>query len=52
LTCLWQISGRNEISHDGWMKLDLEYIDNFSLWLDIKIMIKTVPAVLLGKGAY
>ena len=52
ITCLWQISGRNEISHDGWMKLDLEYIDNFSLWLDIKIIIKTVPVVLIGKGAY
>ncbi|MDI6699554.1 MAG: sugar transferase [Candidatus Saccharicenans sp.] len=52
ITCLWQISGRNEIDHDGWMKLDLEYIDNFSLWLDISIIFKTVPAVLFGKGAY
>jgi exopolysaccharide biosynthesis polyprenyl glycosylphosphotransferase len=52
ITCLWQISGRNEISHDGWMKLDLEYIDNFSLWLDVKIIIKTIPAVVIGKGAY
>jgi exopolysaccharide biosynthesis polyprenyl glycosylphosphotransferase len=52
ITCLWQISGRNEIDHNGWMKLDLEYIDNFSLWLDISIIIKTIPAVLFGKGAY
>ncbi|MDI6846263.1 MAG: sugar transferase [Candidatus Saccharicenans sp.] len=52
ITCLWQISGRNEIGHDGWMKLDLEYIDHFSLWLDISIILKTIPAVVLGKGAY
>ncbi|HUM35038.1 MAG TPA: sugar transferase, partial [Candidatus Saccharicenans sp.] len=52
LTCLWQISGRNEINHSDWMKLDLEYIDNFSFWLDISIMLKTIPAVVLGKGAY
>ncbi|MGQ9801929.1 MAG: sugar transferase [Candidatus Saccharicenans sp.] len=52
ITCLWQISGRNEIDHNGWMKLDLEYIDNFSLWLDISIIFKTIPAVLFGKGAY
>lgn len=52
LTCLWQVSGRNEIDHEGWMKLDLEYIDNFSLWLDISIIFKTIPAVVLGKGAY
>ena len=37
ITCLWQISGRNRIGFDEWMKLDLEYIDNWSLWLDIKI---------------
>ena len=52
ITCLWQISGRNEIGHDDWMRLDLEYIDNFSLWLDIKIILKTIPAVILAKGAY
>lgn len=52
ITCLWQISGRNEIDHNGWMKLDLEYIDNFSLWLDVNIIFKTIPAVLFGKGAY
>ena len=52
LTCLWQISGRNEIKnfHD-WVRLDLFYIDNWSLWLDIKILCKTVPIVLLGLGA-
>lgn len=51
LTCLWQISGRNELTFDEWMRLDLEYIDNWSLWLDVKIAFKTIPAVLLGRGA-
>lgn len=52
ITCLWQISGRNEINDfDDWVKLDLEYIDNWSLYLDIKILFKTVPAVLFSKGA-
>ena len=51
LTCLWQVSGRNELSFDEWMRLDLEYIDNWSLWLDAKILLKTIPAVLSGRGA-
>ena len=51
LTCLWQVSGRNELSFDQWMRLDLEYIDDWSLWLDVKIALKTIPAVLLGRGA-
>jgi exopolysaccharide biosynthesis polyprenyl glycosylphosphotransferase len=51
ITCLWQISGRNEINFDDWMKLDLTYIDNWSLLLDLKILLKTVPVVLLGRGA-
>jgi exopolysaccharide biosynthesis polyprenyl glycosylphosphotransferase len=51
LTCLWQVSGRNELTFDEWMRLDLEYIDNWSLWLDVKIAFKTIPAVLLGRGA-
>ena len=51
LTCLWQISGRNDLTFDEWMRLDLEYIDNWSLWLDVKIALKTIPAVLLGRGA-
>ena len=52
LTCLWQISGRNEINDfSDWVRLDLLYIDNWSLWLDLKILLKTVPAVLLGLGA-
>ncbi len=52
LTCLWQISGRNQISNfKDWVRLDLEYIDNWSLWLDLKILIRTIPAVLIGTGA-
>jgi len=52
LTCLWQVSGRNQVTdfHE-WVRLDLKYIDNWSIWLDIKILIMTVPAVLLGFGA-
>jgi lipopolysaccharide/colanic/teichoic acid biosynthesis glycosyltransferase len=52
LTCLWQISGRNEIyDFDHWMQLDLEYIDSWSPLLDLKILVKTIPVVLLGRGA-
>lgn len=51
LTCLWQVNGRNQISFQEWMELDKQYIDNWSLWLDLKILVKTVPVVLLGKGA-
>lgn len=51
LTCLWQINGRNNINFEKWMKMDLEYIDNWSLWLDTKILFKTIPAVILGTGA-
>jgi exopolysaccharide biosynthesis polyprenyl glycosylphosphotransferase len=51
ITCLWQIKGRSSIAFDKWMRLDLEYIDNWSLWLDLKILVKTIPAVLKGSGA-
>ena len=51
LTCIWQISGRNHIGFDQWMKLDLQYIDNWSLWLDLKILARTLPVVLTGLGA-
>ena len=51
LTCLWQVSGRNTTSFNNWMRLDMQYIDQWSLWLDLKILLKTVPAVLKGSGA-
>jgi exopolysaccharide biosynthesis polyprenyl glycosylphosphotransferase len=51
LTCLWQISGRNEIDFDRWMQLDLEYIDSWTPLLDVKILLKTIPVVLSGRGA-
>jgi len=52
ITCLWQVNGRNEInSFEDWAKMDLAYIDNWSLWLDLKILLKTIPAVFYGKGA-
>jgi exopolysaccharide biosynthesis polyprenyl glycosylphosphotransferase len=52
LTCLWQVNGRNTVtSFREWVRLDLEYIDNWSIWLDLKILCKTVPVVLLGTGA-
>ncbi len=52
ITCIWQVSGRNQISDfDEWVKMDLEYIDNWSLWLDLKILVKTVWVVITAKGA-
>ena len=52
LTCLWQVSGRNQISDfKEWVRLDLEYIDNWSFWLDVRILFRTIPAVLRSTGA-
>ena len=51
ITCVWQISGRSNTTFERWMQMDNEYIDNWSIWLDLKILVKTVPAVLLGRGA-
>lgn len=51
ITCLWQVSGRNKLPFDVWMKLDLEYIDNWSLWLDFKILLRTIYVVVTGYGA-
>ena len=51
ITCLWQVNGRSEIPFEKWMELDMEYIDRWSLWLDLKILTKTIPAVLIGSGA-
>ncbi len=51
VTCLWQVNGRNDVDFEQWMQMDLHYIDNWSLWLDTKILARTVPAVMKGNGA-
>ena len=51
LTGLWQVSGRNNVDFEEWMAMDLRYIDDWSLWLDMKIILRTVPAVLFRAGA-
>lgn len=52
ITCIWQVSGRSDIPFDKQVGLDVDYIESQSLWLDIKLLLLTVPAVLLGRGAY
>lgn len=52
LTCIWQVSGRGDIPFAQQVQLDIQYIESQSLWLDLKLLLRTVPAVLLGKGAY
>ena len=51
LSCLWQVNGRSNLDFDHWIELDLEYIDQWSLAMDAKILAQTIPAVLKGKGA-
>lgn len=52
LTCLWQVRGRNQVvDFDDWVQMDLEYIDNWSFWLDLVILLRTIPVVLFGWGA-
>jgi len=51
ITCLWQVNGRSNIGFDHWMKLDLQYLDEWSIWLDMKILAQTIPAVMKGSGA-
>ncbi|HDP97804.1 MAG TPA: sugar transferase [bacterium] len=51
LTCIWQVSGRNSINFERWMEMDLEYIDNWSIWLDFKLLFKTFFVVMFGYGA-
>jgi exopolysaccharide biosynthesis polyprenyl glycosylphosphotransferase len=50
ITCIWQVNGRNEVRFEEWMRMDLEYIDKWSLLLDFKILLQTIPSVLLGTG--
>ena len=52
ITCLWQVNGRSDVSFDRWVQMDLEYIDKWCLGLDMRILIRTVPVVLRGSGAY
>ena len=52
ITGLWQISGRSNLTFDDLVRLDFYYIENWSIWLDISILVKTIPAVLGGRGAY
>ncbi|NMC83636.1 MAG: sugar transferase [Armatimonadetes bacterium] len=52
ITCFWQISGRSNVTFDEWMRMDLDYIRQCSIMTDIKILVRTIPAVLFGKGAY
>lgn len=51
MTCLWQITGRSLVPFEKWMQLDLQYVDEWSLWLDVQILTRTIPAVLKGTGA-
>jgi exopolysaccharide biosynthesis polyprenyl glycosylphosphotransferase len=52
VTCLWQVNGRSDVSFEHWVRMDLEYIDTWTLGLDLKILLKTIPVVLKGAGAY
>jgi lipopolysaccharide/colanic/teichoic acid biosynthesis glycosyltransferase len=51
ITCVWQVSGRNDTSFEKWMYLDMQYIDHWSLMKDVKLILKTLPVVLSGRGA-
>ncbi|RYZ34528.1 MAG: sugar transferase, partial [Myxococcaceae bacterium] len=51
LTCIWQVSGRNQISFEQWMYLDMQYIDHWSLTGDLRLLLQTVPVVITGRGA-
>jgi exopolysaccharide biosynthesis polyprenyl glycosylphosphotransferase len=51
LTCLWVVQGRNHVKFERWMQLDMDYIDHWSLWLDLKILLRSIPVVLSGRGA-
>ncbi len=52
ITCLWQVNGRSNVEFSEWMSYDLQYVDSWSIWLDAKLLVRTIPAVISGKGAY
>jgi exopolysaccharide biosynthesis polyprenyl glycosylphosphotransferase len=51
MTCLWQVNGRSDVNFEKWMQMDMQYIDRWSVWLDITILAKTIPAIIRGAGA-
>ncbi|HHX39188.1 MAG TPA: exopolysaccharide biosynthesis polyprenyl glycosylphosphotransferase [Armatimonadetes bacterium] len=52
ITCIWQVSGRSNVDFERWVMMDVQYIEEESLWLDIRLLLRTIPAVLFGRGAY
>jgi lipopolysaccharide/colanic/teichoic acid biosynthesis glycosyltransferase len=52
ITCIWQVSGRSRVDFETWVRMDVEYIENWTPWLDMRILVKTIPAVLTARGAY
>jgi lipopolysaccharide/colanic/teichoic acid biosynthesis glycosyltransferase len=52
ITCIWQVSGRSELDFETWVRMDIEYIEKWSLWLDLQLLARTIPAVLSRRGAY
>ncbi len=52
ITCIWQVNGRSDLDFATWVDMDIEYIENWNLWLDLTLLLKTIPAVLTGRGAY
>jgi lipopolysaccharide/colanic/teichoic acid biosynthesis glycosyltransferase len=52
LTCIWQVSGRSDLSFEEWIRLDVEYVRSRNFWLDLKLLLLTIPAVITGRGAY
>lgn len=52
LTCIWQVSGRSDLDYATWVEMDLRYVREWSLSLDLKLLVRTLPAVVLGRGAY
>jgi len=52
LTCIWQVSGRSDVPFDEWVRMDIEYVRRRNMWLDLKLLLQTIPAVITGRGAY
>ncbi len=52
LTCIWQVSGRSDVPFDEWVRMDIEYVRTRNMWQDLRLLLRTVPAVITGRGAY